>query len=120
MQDLFVAWPWPAGRLDGFVVVVGGVLGRLVLAVTGVTEEQRGIVHRDRGGVRPSARRFGDQLVDDVHELSAPTQRPPLGGARRQPPGLEVDEVKLLFNAQCSRHEASPSATVIDAQFNQC
>jgi hypothetical protein len=42
------------------------------------------------------------------------------GRTRGQPPGLQVDDVELLLDTQCPRHDASQFVTVIDPQSHRC
>ena len=84
MQDLFVAGPRPPSGVDGLVVADrGGLVGWVVLAVGLVAEQQCGVFDYGRRSVRPGARGFGDQLVDDIGEAAAAAQSPALTGRRR-------------------------------------
>ena len=88
VQDLFVGWPRPAAGVDGLVVADRGVpVGGVVLTIGVVAEQQRRVLPHGGRGVRPAARGFGDQLVDDVAESAAAAQLPALAGRRR--PGDE-------------------------------
>ena len=78
-----VTGPRPPAGVDGLVVADrGGLVGLVVLAVALVAEKQCGVVDYGRRRVRPGARCFCDQLVDDIREATAAAQRAALTSRR--------------------------------------